>query len=83
MKNKLISIVVTCIFLCMSLISVGAMAPTPRLDLNDYELTVSDTSNVYVSGTVNLARGQNIALFDSTGRLPLNYISLINCLVYY
>ena len=78
MKNKLISIIISLVFLFTSLISINAMAPTPRVDLNDYEITVTNTSNVYISGTVNIAKGQNIALFDSTGKIPLNYITVNN-----
>jgi hypothetical protein len=58
------------------IITVDAASPSRRLDLNDYELTVTNTSNVYVSGVVSIARGQNIALFDSTGKVPLSYTTV-------
>ena len=78
MKNKLITLSVIFILVFTSLISVDAAAASPRVDLNDYELTVTDTSNVYVNGTVNMAKGQNIALFDSTGKIPLSYTTVKN-----
>jgi len=78
MKNKILSINIILIFIFTSLISVNAAAPSPRVDLNDYELTVTDINNVYISGTVNTAKGQNIGLFDSTGKVPLSYTTVKN-----
>ena len=78
MKNKILSINIILILLFTSLISVNAAAPSPRVDLNDYELTVTDVNNVYISGTVNTAKGQNIGLFDSTGKVPLSYTTVKN-----
>jgi len=78
MKNKVISVSITLVFLFISLISVDAAAAIPRIDLNDYEITVTDISNVYVSGTVSIAKGQNIGLFDSNGKIPLNYTTVKN-----
>ena len=78
MKNKILSINIILIFLFTTLISVNAAAPSPRVDLNDYELTVTDVNNVYVNGTVSMAKGQNIALFDSAGKVPLSYTTVKN-----
>ena len=64
MKNKLILISVILTLIFTMIIMVDAAAPSPRVDLNDYELTTTNTSNVYVSGTVNIAKGQNIGLFE-------------------
>lgn len=55
-----------------SLIFVDAIASTPRVDLNDYEITVTDVNNIYVRGTCSIAVGQNVSLYDSTGIIPLN-----------
>lgn len=78
MKNKIISIIIIYLFLFTSLISVGAAAPSPRVDLDDYEINSTNKDNIYVSGTVNMAKGQNIGLFDSTGKIPLNYTTVKN-----
>ena len=78
MKNKLISISVSLMLIFSSLIFVEAAAPSPRVDLNEYEVTTTDINNVYVSGIVNMCVGQNIALFDSTGKVPLNYTTVEN-----
>ena len=78
MKNKFISVSVILMLIFTMIISVDAAAPSPRVDLNDYELTVTDISNVYVSGTVNICAGQNIALFDSAGKIPLSYTTVGN-----
>ena len=78
MKNKIISISICLIFLFTSLILVDAAAVSPRVDLNDYELTTTNINNVYISGTVSIAKNQNIALFDSTGKVPLNYTTVGN-----
>ena len=76
MKNKLISVSIILVLIFTMIISVDAAAPSPRVDLNDYELTVTNTINVYVSGTVSMAKGQNIALFDSAGKIPLSYTTV-------
>lgn len=76
MKNKLISIGIIVIFLFASLISTTAAAPSPRVDLNEYEVTTTNPNDVFVSGTVNICAGQNISLFDSTGKMPLNYTTV-------
>jgi len=78
MKNKLISISVILTLIFTMIISVDAAAPSPRVDLNDYEITTADKNNVYVSGTVNMAKGQNIGLFDSAGKTPLSYTTVKN-----
>ena len=76
MKNKIISIIIIYLFLFTSLISTEAAAPSPRVDLDNYEISSTDKNNVYVSGTVTICAGQNIALFDSTGKIPLNYTTV-------
>ena len=76
MKNKLISISTILVFLFTSLITANAAAPSPRVDLNDYEITASDKNAVYVSGTVSKCEGQNIGLFDATGTTPLSYTTV-------
>ena len=78
MKNKIISISIIFIFLFTALISVDAAAPSPRVNLNDYEITASDKNAVYLSGTVTICAGQNIGLFDSTGKIPYNYVTVSN-----
>jgi len=78
MKNKFISVSVILMLIFTMIISVDAAAPSPRVDLNDYEITVTDISNVYVSGTVSICAGQNIALFDSAGKIPLSYTTVGN-----
>ena len=66
MKNKLISICIALVFLFTSTICVNAIALTPKVELNDYQLTVTDTSSVYVSGSVTISKGQMVGLYDST-----------------
>ena len=76
MKNKIISISIILIFLFITLISVDAAAPSPRVDLNDYEILTADKNDIYISGIVSIGAGQNVALFDSTGKIPLNYTTV-------
>ena len=76
MKNKIISISIIFIFLFTTLISVDAAAPSPRIDLNEYEIETADKNNIYISGIVSIGAGQNIALFDSAGKIPLNYTTV-------
>lgn len=78
MKNKLISISIILVFLFTTLISTEASTPKPRLDLDDYEITVTNINNVVIQGTVSIAKGQNIALLDSTGKIFYNYTAVGN-----
>lgn len=78
MKNKLITLSVIFILVFTSLISVDAIAPTPRLDLNEYEIQTNDVNNVYVRGTVSIGIGQNIGLYDSAGKIPYKYVAVKN-----
>lgn len=78
MKNKIISISIIFIFLFTLLISVDAIAPSPRVDLNEYEIVTTDKNNIYISGIVSIGAGQNVALFDSTGKVPIVYTTLEN-----
>ena len=72
MKNKLISISIIAIFIFTSLLSVEAIAPTPKVELDDYQLTITDKNNVYISGTVSVCVGQDIGVFDSNGKIMYN-----------
>ena len=78
MKNKLINISIILIFIFTSLISVEAAAPSPRVDLDEYSYTSTSITNINIQGIVNIGAGQNIALFDSTGTIPLNYTTVKN-----
>jgi len=78
MKNKIISISIIFIFLFTLLISTDAAAPSPRVDLNEYEIVTTDKNNIYISGIVSIGANQNVALFDSTGKVPLNYTTVKN-----
>lgn len=78
MKNKLVSINIILIFLFTSLISVYAIAPTPRVDLDTYEIITNDKNNVFISGTTSIGVGQNIGLYDSTGLVPYTYTTVKN-----
>ena len=78
MKNKIISIFITLVFLFTSIISVNAIAPTPRVELDNYDLNVTDINNVFVSGTVSVCKGQLIGVYDSSGIILYNYKELPN-----
>lgn len=78
MKNKLINISIILIFIFTSLMSVEAAAPIPRVDLDEYSYTSTSITNINIHGIVNIGAGQNIALFDSTGKIPLNYTTVKN-----
>ena len=78
MRNKIISICITLIFLFTSLISVNAIAPTPRVDLDEYQIEATDINKVYVTGTVTIGKGQLIGLYDSKGILLYNYTQVKN-----
>ena len=78
MKNKLMSISIILMLIFTSLISVEALAPTPRIDLDEYQLEATDVNNVYVTGTVTLAKGQLIGVYDSTGTLLYNFTQVAN-----
>ena len=78
MKNKIISIFIVLMFLFTSLISVDAIARTPRIDLDEYQLESTDIDNVYATGTITIGVGQLIGLYDSTGTLLYNYTKVNN-----
>ena len=78
MKNKIISISIILVFIFTSLISIEAIAPTPRIELDDYQLTVTDKNNVYVSGTVSICVGQDVGVYDSNGKIMYNSVTLKN-----
>lgn len=52
--------------------------PTPVVTLDKSTINSNDKDSVYVSGTVNIARGQNIALFDANGKVAYNYQTVGN-----
>ncbi len=60
-------------FIFANVTSVHAIAPVPMVELATYEITTTNPNNVYVQGTCSICVGQNIALFDSTGKIPYNY----------
>ena len=53
-------------------------SPTPRINLDEYSLTVTDTSKVYVSGTVSIGVGQLIGVYDESDTILYNYKQLNN-----
>ena len=69
MKNKLISVGIMFICVFTSLIVVDAIAPTPRIDLDEYQITTADKNNVYISGTINISKGQDIGIYDSNEKI--------------
>ena len=78
MKNKLISISILLIFVFTSLLSVEAIAPTPRVDLDEYQIESTDINNIYVTGTVTIGLGQLIGIYDSSGTILYNYKQVSN-----
>lgn len=78
MKNKIISIFIVLMFLFTSLISVDAIARTPRIDLDEYQIEATDKNNVYITGTITPGVGQLVGLYDSEGKLLYNYTKLNN-----
>ena len=78
MKNKCISISIILIFIFTSMISVEAIAPTPRIDLDEYQLTVTVKNSVYASGTLSICVGQDVGVYDSNGKIMYNCIRVNN-----
>ena len=78
MKTKLISISIILIFLFTSIFSVEAIAPTPRVELDEYQITTTDINNIYINGTVSICVGQLVGIYDSNGIVLYNYIQLPN-----
>ena len=78
MKNKIIAISVMWVFLFSTLISAEAIAPTPKVELDEYQLTVTDTSNVFISGTLSICVGQDVGVFDSNGKIMYNCTKVSN-----
>ena len=78
MKNKLISIFTILAVLCSSLITVNAIARTPKIELDEYQLKSNDKNNVYVSGTINISVGQDVGVYDSNGKIMYNSVKLEN-----
>ena len=77
-KNKIIAIGITLVFLFTSLVSVSAIASTPRIELDSYDITTTDKSNIFVSGTVSISKGQLVGVYDSSGIILYNYTQLGN-----
>ena len=78
MKNKILSTLILFIFLFTSLVSVNAIAPTPRIDLDEYQIVTNDKNNVYVTGTLSVSVGQDIGVYDSNGRIMYNSVIATN-----
>ena len=78
MKNRIISIGIILMLIFTSLISVEAIAPTPRVDLDEYQLESTSKDNVLVTGTVTIGKGQLIGVYDSAGRILYNYTQVAN-----
>ena len=78
MQNKILSICIIFILIFTSLISVNAIAPTPRVDLDEYQLTVTDTNEVYVTGTLSICVGQLVGVYDSNGTIMYNFTQVKN-----
>ena len=78
MKNKIISINIILIFIFTSIISVNAIALTPRIELDEYDITINNKNNVFISGTVSICKGQLVGIYDSNGIILYNYTQLPN-----
>ena len=78
MKNRLISISILLIFLFTTILSVEAIAPTPRVDLDEYQIESMDINNIYITGTVTIGLGQLIGVYDSSGTFLYNYKQVDN-----
>ena len=79
MKNKLISISIILMLIFISCISVEAIAPTPRIDLDEYQINITNTNkDIYITGTITLSKGQLIGLYDSTGLILYNFTQVKN-----
>ena len=78
MKNKILSICTILVFLFTSLISVEAIAPTPRVDLDEYQIEATDKNNVFVTGTVTLGLGQLVGVYNESGTILYNYTQVDN-----
>ena len=78
MKNKLIFIGIIIVFIFTSFIFVNAIAATPRVDLDEYQIESTSKDNVYVTGTVSLSLGQLVGIYDSTESILYNYTQVTN-----
>ena len=78
MKTKIISISICLMLIFMSLVCAEAIAPTPRVDLDEYQLTVTNTSDVYITGTLSICVGQDVGVFESNGRVMYNSVTMQN-----
>lgn len=78
MKNKIISLSIIFIFIFTSLISADAISQVPRIELDEYQIQVTDINNVYVSGTVSICKGQLVGVYDSSGIILYSYKELPN-----
>lgn len=78
MKNKIISISIMLMFLFISLISVDAIAPTPRVDLDEYQIESTDKNNVFITGIVTIGKGQLVGVYNESGTILYNYTQVKN-----
>ena len=78
MKNKILSIGILLVFVFTSLVSVNAIAPTPHVDLDDYQILSTDSNNVNITGTVSICVGQDIGIYDSNGKIMYSCSTLPN-----
>ena len=78
MKNKLISISIILMLIFTSLISVEAIAPTPRVDLDEYQIEATDINNVFITGTITLGLGQLVGVYNESGTILYNYTQVNN-----
>lgn len=53
--------------------SSHSLAPVPVVTLDSAYISSRDKDNVYVSGTVSIAKGQCVGVFDSAGKVLYNY----------
>lgn len=59
----------------------GSQTPsliTPTVTLDKTRIVTADADSVYVTGRVSYACGQNVAVYDSTGKIAYNYMQLGN-----
>lgn len=78
MKTKVLSyLMILCLVITsISLIPTKALNPQPRVDLDEYEMTVYDKNKVYIEGTVSKARGQSISVRNGVGAPPIALTNL-------
>ena len=78
MNSKLISVSIILMFIFTTIISVDAIAPTPKVELDEYQIVTNDKNNVYISGTLNICVGQDVGVFDANGKVMYNSYTVSN-----